>query len=476
MFWESCVPLAAAGLGLAVLIGWLAHDPTSDLVLHEPGLDGAPPVVETDRGTVPIGVIFATGEGRPAEDFHGSWPRFRGADYDNINKDALALPDCWETAPPRVRWMRDVGEGHAGAAIHNGRIYLLDYDEATGSDMLRCLSPLDGGEIWRRGYPVDIRRNHGMSRTVPAVTDHCVLTLGPLCHVMCVDARTGDLRWTLDLPDTYGTRVPMWYAGQCPLIDDGVAVLAPAGPEVLMLGIDCLTGDVRWQTPNPHGLSMSHASIMPGVFDGERMYVYAAAGGMVGVGAEGEHLGQIRWFAPQWDRSVLAPSPVILPDGRIFVTAGYGGGSMMLRVTRQGEDFAVETLDSFRANQGLASEQQTPILLNGKLFGILPNDAGPLRNQLVCADPDDPRTFRWTSGRENRFGLGPFLVADDKLVVLSDDGELTLIKLSASDYQPLGRVQVLPDGHDAWAPMALAEGLLILRDDTRLVALELTPP
>ncbi len=466
------IPGIAVLAGVAALHAWLTHDPVPELVIHTPGMDGAPAELERRDEPVTIGQYFRRGDGTPAA-ITGAWPGFRGANRDNLVTDSVPLADAWDAQQPRVLWSLDLGEGHAGAAIRDGRVYVLDYNESEGRDALRCLSLEDGREIWRREYAVEVRRNHGMSRTVPAVSERFAVSFGPRGHVMCVDARTGDLHWGLDLVADYGAAIPMWYAGQCPLIVDDVAILAPAGESVLMMGVDCASGGILWQTPNPHGLAMSHSSIMPATFDGTPMFVYAALGGMVGIGAAGADLGRILWFAPQWDRSVMAPSPVILADGRIFVTAGYGGGSMMLQVSRTDSGaFTAETLAQFPASQGLASEQQTPILHDGHLFGILPNDAGPLRNQLVCVHPDDPRIVVWASGRENRFGLGPYLLADGKVYVLSDDGVLTMLRATAEGYHELGR-RSLMDGHDAWGPLALAEGRLVLRDDTRMLCVDL---
>ncbi len=464
------IPGLVALLGTVVLKMWLFHDPVPDLVMHVPGLDGEP-APGTVVDTVRIGSDFRASDGLPSAD-PGSWPGFRGSAFLQTNEDTVALADRWDEGQPRVQWQIELGEGHAGAAIHRGRVYVLDYDETRRRDVLRCLSLDDGREIWQRGYQVEVARNHGMSRTVPAVTDHHVVTIGPRCHVMCVNAESGDLLWGIDLVVEYGTTIPMWYAGQCPLIVDGVAILAPAGNTVLIMGVSCATGEVLWRTPNDHALAMSHASITLAVIDGVSQFIYAGLGGMAGVAAEGEHKGEILWFAPQWDRSVIAPSPVHLGNGRILVTAGYGGGSMVLNVTRQGDTFQVETLDTFRANQGLASEQQTPVLAGGLLFGVLPNDAGPLRNQLVCVNPEDVRSYRWTSGRERRFGLGPYVAADGKLYALSDDGILHMLEVTADGYRELGRTRIL-DGHDAWGPMALAAGRLVLRDDTRMVCVDL---
>jgi outer membrane protein assembly factor BamB len=467
-------PALLAITAVLLLRWWLAHDPTADFSAHLPGMDGAPAVEAGVSEVTAIGQLFAAFP-RPVKVpvTPGLWPQFRGPNRDNFSSDETRLAETWPaTGPPRL-WEVALGEGHAGAAVRNSRVYVLDYDEEKGADMLRCFSLADGSELWRRGYTVKVPRNHGMSRTVPAVTDQYVVSIGPKCHVMCVDAMTGKLRWGIDLVAEYGSKVPMWYTGQCPLIENGVAVIAPAGDEVLMLGIDCETGNVLWTTGNPGGLAMSHSSVMPAVIEGVRMYVYAATGGLVGVSAEPDNRGEILWHTKAWNRSVVAPSPIVMDDGRIFVTAGYGGGSMMLKVMRAAGKFEAEVLQEYKSSEGLASEQQTPILYKEHLFGILPKDAGPLRNQLVCVKADDTRQIAWASGKINRFGLGPYLMADGKILVLSDDGELTMLRASTQTYQELARAQVIENGHDAWAPMALAEGRLILRDDQKMICLDL---
>jgi outer membrane protein assembly factor BamB len=163
---------------------------------------------------------------------------------------------------------------------------------------------------------------------------------------------------------------------------------------------------------------------------------------------------------------------VYLGDGRLFVTAGYGGGSMLLNIRPSGGTFTVEALDAYKPDEGLTCEQQTPLFFDGHLFGILPKDAGPLRNQFACYALDRLREPVWTSGKTTRFGLGPFLVADGKFYILSDEGVLTMARAEDTGYQPLGEAKIL-DGHDAWGPMALTNGRLLARDSKRLVCLDL---
>jgi len=224
------------------------------------------------RKAVRIGEHFEAGAGVAAQ-LPGSWPRFRGTDFDNVCKANVKLADRWPEGGPRLIWQIDAGEGHAAPVVADGRVYFLDYDEEREADALRCLSLDDGREIWRRWYEVRVKRNHGMSRTVPALGGGYLVTIGPKCHVMCVDAVSGDLKWGLDLVSDFGTKEPLWYTGQCPLIEEGEAVIAPAGTNTLVMGVDCATGEAVWSVPNRQKWLMSHSSLMPMTFDGKRMYV-----------------------------------------------------------------------------------------------------------------------------------------------------------------------------------------------------------
>lgn len=459
-------------LALIALVFWLRHDPTADWTVSLPKPEElAPPKKEL---VVNIGSEFkAFAFPAPAEKLPGSWPRFRGPAFDNIIpdlSDPSDLSDHWPEAGPEVLWSVKLGEGHAAAAVDDSHVYLLDYDEESRSDMLRCFALDDGRELWQRGYELPAKRNHGLSRTIPAIQDGRVLTIGPRCHVMCVKANSGDLLWGLDLQKDYGTTEPLWFTGQCPLLDNGVAVIAPAGPDALMLGLDAQTGKVLWTTPNPRGWNMSHSSIMPMTLHGRKMYVYVAVGGLVAVAADGPDRGSILWDQP-WSASVIAPSPVLLSDNRIYITAGYGAGSMMLDVIKTEEGFSSEVLRKCGPKEWLASEQQTPIYWNGLLYGIMPKDAGALKRQLVCYDPTE-ETPRWASGKAERFGLGPYLLAGDQLIILDDDGTLSIGQLSPKGFTLQSRHRVL-DGHDAWGPLALAGTRLLLRDSTTMICLEL---
>lgn len=410
--------------------------------------------------TVDIGGIFARSDAVFSGIKSGSWPAFRGAGRDNVVDDGLTLG-----ASPRQVWEIPLGEGYAAPVIADGRVYVLDYDETLEADMLRCFDLADGKELWRRGYRLPLRRNHGKSRTIPAIAGDAVITLGPLGQVMSVNRFTGELLWSVDLVKEFGAVIPQWYAGQCVLTDGNLVILAPAGPDVLLIACDAVTGREVWRTPNPGKFTMSHSSVMKYLLDGVMQYVYCGVGGTAGVGTDGK----ILWVESSWQPPVVAPSPVKIGPDTLFVAAGYAYGGAVIQV----RDGQATVLRRWKPDKGVSSEQQTPLVYDNMLFSITPKDAGRDRQLLVGCDlSGENLPLQAESSRTERFGLGPYLVINGRFYVVDDDGNLTILTLTDKKLQTLSQTHILP-GHDSWGPLAYTGGLLLARDATHLVCLDL---
>jgi len=458
--WKSSgplLPLVVALVGIVALAVWWTPRDVDGLKLRIPGTDAAPGGEKGGTNPVFAGKLMS-GPGRPHE-LPGAWPQFRGPNRDGIAMDPAKPSRDWKTAPPRELWALDVGEGYAGVAVRSSRIYLLDYDRDAKQSALRCLALADGKELWRYAYPLTLKRNHGMTRTVPVVTDKCVIALDSKCNVFCLDSTSGELKWSVSLVREYGATVPEWYAGQCPLVDGESVILAPGGKDALLLALDLATGKLLWQTPNPHGWKMTHASLMPMDFARRRLYVYCASKGVVGVDAKDGHL---LWETPDWKISIATvPSPVVLPDGKIFLTGGYGAGSRMLQLEEKEGKLSTKTLFKL-APEVFGATQHTPIFKDGLLYGARAD------GRFVCLGLDGKVV--WASGLAETFGLGSFLIAHDLIFALNDSGKLHLIEASPGRFNLLGEAQPLK-GREAWGPMALAGDRLLVRDLTRLVCL-----
>jgi outer membrane protein assembly factor BamB len=260
--------LAVAGVVCLALL-WLGADAATRVEQRVPIPANAAGDSGDSGGDVAARGELTTFSAQPVN-LPGLWPQFRGPKLDAVAKIDVTPARQWTEKGPPVLWSVNLGEGYAGAAVRNGRVYVVDYDQEKKGDAIRCLSLADGKDIWRYFYPSKVKRQHGMSRTVPAVTDEYVVSLGPKCHVACLAAASGELHWFLDLVKDYGATVPDWYAGQCPLIDDGKVILGVGG-KCLMMAVDIKTGQPVWQTPNPQGWTMTHSSVVPVEFAGKRM-------------------------------------------------------------------------------------------------------------------------------------------------------------------------------------------------------------
>jgi len=419
---------------------------------------------------IPVEGELTLGSGTPSQ-IQGNWSHFRGENRNAVSTETVSLRKNWsKDDPPPILWGLPLGEGFAGFAVRNGRVYILDYDMENERDALRCLSFDDGQEIWRYSYSVRIKKNHGMSRTIPAVNDQYCISIGPKCHVLCVDAVTGEEKWLIDLRHEYDTVEPDWYAGQCPMIvtlpgtEKPSVLIAPSGPEALMVALDCETGKEVWRTPNPFGWNMTHTSIMPMTLEGEQTFVYFGEYGLVGVrAADGTILWS--WSESFWPNApATCSSPIVLPDNRIFFCGGYRRGAVIIQVVPKADKYETVTLQQLD-HTVFDSEQQTPVFYGEHIFGIRQND-----KQFLCLDLEG--RVVWTSGRQERFGSGPCIIADSMILVLDDDGKLSGLDATPAGFRKLFEVEIMED-FACWAPLAIVNGRLLLRDQMSMKCIDL---
>lgn len=397
----------------------------------------------------------------------GDWPQFRGADRNNISTET-GLYRSWPAQGPKVLWKTPVCEGYAGAAIKDGRVYVNDYNAAKKEHLIRCLSLDTGKDLWQWSYPVEVRPNHGITRTVPSIGKSLVFSLDPKCRFHALDAKTGKLVWQKNLIQEYKATIPGWYAGQNPLID-GDRVLVATGGDALAVAFDQATGKEIWRAPNPGKELMSHSSLMPATIGGVKQYLYLTMKNLIGIAAAD---GQILWSTPFTARIVAVPSPISIGDGRIFVTSGYEAGSAMYQVDKGAGGFTAKKLYALTSAQ-FNSEAQTPVLFQNHLFAVSSKTKGRFtclgldgkvvwQSPVVSGDADASKTF----------GLGAFLLADGMFFTLDgNSGKLRLIEASTKEYKELASAQIL-NAEDVWGPMALSNGRLIIRDMSQMVCLQ----
>ena len=388
------------------------------------------------------------------------WPQFRGAERDNISKET-GLARKWPAGGPKVLWSVPVAQGYAGPAIVGGRIYHHDYDEAKNEWCVNCRNLTDGKLVWQFREAREIRPNHAITRTVPAVDARFAFSLDPKAVLHCLDVKTGKQVWRKSLVTDFKATIPSWYNGQNPLMEADRLIIATGGAAILV-ALDKATGNPIWQTPNPGGLMMSHSSVMPATLGGVKQYLYATLKGPLGVSAAD---GKLLWEYPRKFNVALAPSPIAVDNERVFLTGSYDAGSVMIRVRTAGGAWKPELIFDFVKNEW-NSEVHTPIVHKGMLFAI----GKKKRGLFTCLSPEGKEV--WTSEGKATFGLGSFFMADGMFFVMDgDSGTLHLVEASTTGYNELASAQVLA-GQEVWGPMALSGGKLVLRDLTKMICVD----
>jgi outer membrane protein assembly factor BamB len=389
-----------------------------------------------------------------------NWPQFRGPDRNGISKEKGLLRK-WPDGGPKVLWTTDVGQGYSAAAIVDGFVYFNDYDVEKREWLVRCLTLEDGKEIWRFSESRRIRPNHAITRTVPAVDGKFVFSLDPKAVFHCLDAKTGKELWRKELVEEYKAKIPPWYNGQCPLMEEDRIIIATGGAS-LLLALDKETGNEIWRSPNPENQPMTHASPMPAELGGVKQYLYTTLKGVYGVSAID---GKILWHAPFKLNVAVAPSPLAIDDELVFLTSGYNSGTAMFRITKAGDSFEAAKVFELAPTQW-NSEVHTPILFEDHLFAVGKKNRG----LFTCLNQKGEVV--WDSKGKSSFGLGSFLLADGMFFILEGKtGMLRLLEANTTEYRELASAQVL-SGHDVWGPMALSNGKLVIRDLAKMVCLD----
>ena len=390
-----------------------------------------------------------------------NWPQFRGPDR-NGKSPETGLLRTWPDGGPEVLWETELGQGYSSPAIYDGKVYFNDYDEATLEFLVRCLTLDEGKELWRFKEKRRVRPNHGITRSVPATDGKYVFSLDPKAVLHALDAETGKEIWRKNFVQDYGSKIPPWYNGQNPLIEDDKVLVAPVGTSALIVALDKATGKEIWTTPNPEGWLLSHSSLMPAKLGGVDQYLFSVLQGTVGISAAD---GKLLWHFPFKFNISVSPSPLAIDDERVYVTAAYDSGGAMFRVKRDGDKFTTEEIFGHASNTW-NSEVQTPILFKAHMFAV----GKKKRGLFTCLDYDGKQV--WSSDGKAYFGLGSFILADGMWFILEGKtGMLRLLEASTEGYKELASAQIL-GGHDVWGPPALSDGKLVIRDFGRMVCLK----
>ena len=396
--------------------------------------------------------------------FGADWPQFHGPNRDAKSAET-GLIRSFPSGGPKVLWTVETGPGYGGAAIHGGKVYVLDRPDSR-SEALRCFDVVTGKEEWNHAYAAPGQLSHPGSRSTPAVDDKYVITVGRYGHVHCFDKATKKPVWTKHLlRDFGGGRVPKWGVAQSALpYKDNVVFLAPQTRSAGVVALARDTGKELWRSKSIG--SMHYVAPRVITLGGLDQVVVVTGSGVSAVDASN---GKVLWHYGKFTCRITIPNVTPIGDGRVFITAGYRAGSAMIKVTRTGEGFAVQELWKKRS----PSSQMNPgMLLDGYLY--VNANSNEASDGLMCLDLDG--NVKWQTGGK-LFERGHMMFADGRIwIIHGRTGALHLIEPSPKAFKEVAKAGGLLSGKEIWGPLALSDGKLVIRDQQKMICLDVKAP
>jgi len=356
-----------------------------------------------------------------------------------------------------------MGPGYGGAAIRDGKVYVLDRVDKK-KDVLRCLDLGSGKEEWTFSYDAPGEVNHEGSRSTPAVTENYVYTVGPFGHFHCLDRATHQVVWKKNLVTDYGTKPPRWAVGQSPLLYENLVVVAPQADLVGVVAFDQATGAEKWRSGEIG--AMGYCSPMKITIDQvDQIVVFTP----IGVAAVRASDGKLLW---KYAHACKIPIPNVtaLGGGRLFVTGAYLAGSAIIQVSQDGGKWTVKEL----ANINQMGGHCHPALLWQDHLYLLCN-INERSDGMVCLDLEGKVV--WQTRKDPNLDKGGSILTADGLIYVMDGrtGELYIVEPSPQGFKSLGKATLL-GGKEIWGPLALAEGKLVIRDQSQMKCVDLHAP
>lgn len=392
--------------------------------------------------------------------FGSDWPQFGGPNRNNMSPEK-GLLKSWPADGPKVLWTVPLGAGFGGPAVEKGKVYILDRVK-NEQDALRCLNLDTGKELWNSAYDAPGKLSHNGSRNVPTVGEKYVYSVGLFGDFTCIGKENHEIVWKKHLLNDFGGERPRWGVSQSPLLYKKTVIVAPISPKVGVAAFEQKTGEKVWESKPLEG-EMGYLSPMLATIGGVEQVLMATTKQTAGLDAK---TGEILWTYNGWQCKIPIVSPTAIGDGRVFVTGEYDSGSAMIRVEKKDGKFEVREL--FKTKVCEAQIHQ-PLLYDGYLY--VNSNGNERREGLICMDLEG--NLKWRTQMNPNFDRGNIILAEGMIYIIDgENGTLHLAEANPEAYKEVSRTPML-GGEEIWAPMAISDGKLLVRDQSEMKCLDI---
>ncbi len=401
-----------------------------------------------------LSLVLFTASSLMAQD----WPQFLGPNRDG-QYQGVSLVQGWGREGPSELWRRPVGSGFAGPVVADGRLIL--FHRLNDHEVVEAWNAVSGEPIWSYDYVTTYRDDFGFDegpRAVPVVVDGKVFTFGAQGHMHAFDLETGDLVWGVDTRVEFGVRKGFFGSAGSPLIDSGHVIANIGGAGAGVVAFDADTGEVAWTALDDDA---SYSSGIRATFGGVPHAVFFTRSYLAGLDPTD---GSVR-FTQRWRSrlmaSVNAATPIVVDDF-IFVSSAYGTGAGLFRVNG-------DQLDQvWISDEVMSNHYATSVYHEGHLYGFHGRQEYSPNLRAVELQTGQ---VKWDIPT---YGAGTITVADGRLLIIRESGELVMAEASPEAFSVIDQAQLLDPVIRAYP--ALANGKLYVRNENTLVCFDLAEP
>jgi len=433
--------------------------------------------------------------------FASDWPQYLGPDRNAVSSEK-GLLRSWPADGPKILWTVSLGEGFGGPAVSEGKVYVYDRVDSK-TNILRCIDLATGKEEWTFSNEAAGSVDRNGSRTVPTIDGNRIYICDFFGNFHCLDKNTHKVLWKKNIwTDFNGGEIPRWAVTQNPLIYRNMVIVAPQTDKAGLVAYDKQTGNMIWKTAK---LSGSAGYVSPTIvkISGEDHLVMVSAAGMSmgggrpqsGQGASGGQAGSappagqggpsgasgsaqansgtsggvsgydpktgtLLWSYTGFQCAIPIPNVTELGNNRIFITGGYNAGSAIFQIEKSKNSYAVKEI---MKSSEFGTHVHPAILYKDYLYGHCSNNEK--QDGFVCMDLNG--VIKWKTKKDPLFDKGGFILVDDMIISNDGEGTLYLIEPSPSGFKVLSKAKLL-DTKMAWAPLALSDGNLLIRDQKQM--------
>lgn len=380
---------------------------------------------------LPLLALGASAAPAPSDD----WPGWGGPRRSGVSSEARWASE----GRPEPLWKTQIGIGYSSVAVVGKRLFTLGYDKELELDVVYCLDALSGEILWTHTYPARILDLYhgGGTLTTPAVDGELVFVSEREAGLRCLEASSGKLLWERQVQKELGLDSPQWGFGASPLVLGDALVLNYGR----VCAFDKKSGKPLWQTKKSYGDAYSTPVDFPAASGAPTLAVFAGSGLVLLSGADGSEQAFTPW---ETKYNVNAMTPVLLEGRRVFISSGYERGCALVELGGETPRVAWES-------KVMRNQMSGAVPWEGHLYGF--DD-----KVLKCIDLAGKELWR-----ERGLGQGALSIADGRLIVMSEDGELIVAQASSEAYHELSRTKVF-DGGTCWTVPVLSGGLVFARN------------